>query len=354
MPVSKSLRSSGPIAGSLSSLSRALPDRTGRVPSLPPPRPPRRVERPAPLPPPPLVDEGARSDAADDESPPRALPRPPRAQTADQSETDAEASRAAFDTLRALLRKRGNDDPEVLNLEGWTATREPRLLSGAGRLGGWHYKFTDPDGETYKTVVEAACAAEPRAEGEEAPSFFEETCWLRARHARFAKLKTWERPAAVRDLAVPPPPDDPVPDVFGGFDAAYGDDWTRAKPHPQFVDDDVAAMGGDMDDERCWGPRTALAVACQAARMRPPVHRRNVTPAGWCDGLLQLADDEPDQAHRAALRELARVAKALDSDCRDAAKRDAEKNWPAARYKKMCVLILGTSNQLFLLFVSLM
>ena len=293
MPVSKSLRSSGPIAGSLSVLSRALPDRNGRVPA-PRQQPPRARKRRPQLPPPPLVDEDARSNADDGESPPRALPRPSRAQTADQSETDAEAARGAFAKLRALLRKRGITDPKILALDGWRATRVRNPLCDDGWRCGWRYNFTSPDGERYRNLVSAACAAEPRAEGGEVPSLLEETCWARARHTRFAALEPWQRPAPLRHLQLPPPPDDPVPNIRGGFDDAYGDDWTRTKPHPQFVRDDVAAMGGDMDDDRCWGPRTELAVACQAAKMRPPVHRRNVTPAGWCEGLLQLADDEPD------------------------------------------------------------
>ena len=231
-----------------------------------------------------------------------------------------------------MLRKRGNEDPNVLELEGWTATRERKRLTAAGRLNGYKYKFTDPDGEEYCTVVEAACAAEPRAEGEEqAASLLEETFWEDARHKRFEELKWWERPAALRHVRVPPSPDDPVPDSLGGFDAAYGDDWTRDRPHPQFVRDDVAAMGGDMDDDRCWEPRTELAEACQKARMRPPVHRRNVEPARWCEGLLELANNEPDRARRKELRELQRAATKIDRDCRDAAKSYAEKNWAAPR-----------------------
>ena len=333
---------------SLSDLASALPVSHRPAGFVPPRQPLRRGKRRAPLPPPPL-DEDARSDADDGESPPRALLRPPRAQTAGQSETDAEAARGAFAKLRALLRKRGITDPKILELEGWRATRRPRPLAGAGHSSGWSYKFTDPDGETYKNLVSAACAAEPRAEGEEAaPSFLEETCWARARHGRFAALEPWQRPAPLRWLSVPPPPVDEVPDVLGGFDAAYGDDWTRDRPHPQFVDDDVAAMGGDMDDERCLGPRTELAVACQAAKMRPPVQRRNLSPGGWCEGLLELADRETDQARRAELRELERAAAAIDLDCRDAAKRYAEKNWPAARcchvLATLCVFVIRTTE----------
>mmetsp|Transcript_17344 Transcript_17344/g.45570 ORF Transcript_17344/g.45570 Transcript_17344/m.45570 type:complete len:400 (-) Transcript_17344:426-1625(-) len=346
MPVEKlrrSTRGDGPIPQSLSELSGALDGRAAPLRQQP-----RERKRRARLPPPPLVDEDARSNADDGESPPCALPRPPRAQTADQSETDAEAARAAFDALRELLRKRGNKDPKVLELAGWTATRVRPPPKADGRTNGWRYTFTDQDGETYRTLVSAACAAEPRAAGEEAPSLLDETYWARARHDHFTELKWWERPAALRHVRVPPPPDDPVPDALGGFDAAYGDDWTRAKPHPQFVRDDVAAMGGDMDDDRCWEPRTALAVACQTAKMRPPVHRRNVPPKTWCRGVLQLADNEPDQAQRAALRELARVAKALDSDCRDAAKSYAEKNWAAPRcchlLATICVCIIRTTE----------
>ena len=218
MPVEKlrrSTRDDGPIQQSLSELSGAL---DGRVPA--PRQQPRARKRRAPLPPQPLVDEDARSDADDDESPRRAPPRPPRAQTADQSETDAEAARAAFDALRELLRKRGNNDAQVLALEGWAATREPRPRTHNGWSHGYKYTFTDPDGETYKSLVSAACAAELRASGEEVPSLLEETCWARARHKRFEELKWWERPAALRHVRVPPSPDDPVPDSLGGFDAA--------------------------------------------------------------------------------------------------------------------------------------
>ena len=109
MPVEKlrrSTRGDGPIQQSLSELSGAL---DGRVPA--PRQQPRARKRRAPLPPQPLVDEDARSGADDDESPRRAPPPPPRAQTAGQSETDAEAAQGAFAALRALLCKRGSDDP---------------------------------------------------------------------------------------------------------------------------------------------------------------------------------------------------------------------------------------------------
>ena len=346
MPVSKSLRSSGPITGSLSALSADLPRRAGFVPRQ---QPPRARKRRVPLPPRPLVDEDARSDADDGESPPRAPLRSSRAPTADESETDAEATRAAFDALRDVLRKRGNKDPNVLELAGWTATCERnRPHSGSGWLQGWRYTFTDQDGETYTTLVSAACAAELRASGEEEPSLLEETFWEDVRHKRFEELKWWERPAALRHVRVPPPPDDPVPGSLGGFDAAYGDDWTRDRPHPQFVRDDVAAMGGDMDDDRCCRPRTALAVACQAAKMRPPVHRRNVTPNRWREGLLELADKEPDQARREVLRELERAATTIDRDCREAAKETAKRDWPAPRcchvLAMLCVFVIRTTE----------
>ena len=53
---------------------------------------------------------------------------------------------------------------------------------------------------------------------------------------------------------------------MGGFKAAYGPDWTANKSHPDFIRDDVKAMGGDMDDPRCSGPRTRIA--------RRPANRR--------------------------------------------------------------------------------
>ena len=333
---------------SLSDVSRALPEsRTGRVLPPPPPRQPlRRGKRRAPLPPPPL-DEDARSDADDGESPPRALLRPPRAQTAGQSETDAEAARGAFAKLRALLRKRGITDPKILELEGWRATRRPRPLAGAGHSSGWNYKFTDPDGETYKNLVSAACAAEPRAEGEEAaPSFLEETCWARARHGRFAALEPWQRPAPLRHLAVPPPPDDPVPDAAGGFD--YGEDWSTNGAHAGWLADSLAAHGGDIEDDRCEEPRALLATACQKADVRPPAYARNLAPATWMEDVEALAKSEPDMARRSALRELARRAAEIDLDCREAAKRYAEKNWPAARcchvLATLCVFVIRTTE----------
>ncbi len=280
---------------------------------------------------------------------PQQLRRAPK-RTAVAPETPGQASQRALEELQRALRRRGHKDTEIPQLlQGWTATRERQPVRHTGTYHGDTYQVTDPDGETYRSIVSAACAAEPRAEGEEAaPSLLDETFWEDARHGRFAKLARWQRPAPVRDLKVPPPPDDPVPNILGGFDNAYGDDWTRAKPHPQFVRDDVAAMGGDMDDDRCCRPRTALAVACQAAKMRPPVHRRNVPPRTWRRGILRLADNEPDLARRAELRELERAAAAIDLDCREAAKRYAEKNWPAARcchvLATLCVFVIRTTE----------
>jgi hypothetical protein len=324
-------------------LSRALPDRTGRVPSLPPPRPPRRVKRRAPLPPPPLDDEDARSDD-DGESPSPAPPRPARAQTAGQSETDTEASRAAFDALRDVLRKRGNKDPKVLALDGWVGTRRRCPPRGSGSLGTWYHKFTDPDGETYRTLVSAACAAEPRAEGEE--SLLEEKSWAAVRHKRFAKLARWQRPAAVRDLAVPPAPVDPVPDAAGGFN--YGEEWSTNGAHAGWLADSLAAFGGDIEDDRCEEPRALLAAACQKADVRPPAYGRNLPPATWMEDVEALAESEPDLAQRAALRELARTAAAIDLDCREAAKESAKRDWPAPRschlLATLCVFVIRTTE----------
>lgn len=175
---------------SLSDLSRPLPNRLGRVQ----PQQPRRAEHRAQLPPPPLDDSDARSDGDDGDVPQRApLWRPARraaARTCDLSEMAAvEASRAALDLLRARLRDRGIEDPDVLT--GWKGTRTQRYRPGDGRANGWEYTFTDPDGETYRGLGEAACAAEPRDEDEETPSLLEEIHWAGQRYRTFAALEPW-------------------------------------------------------------------------------------------------------------------------------------------------------------------
>jgi len=194
--------------------------------------------------------------------------------------------------------------------------------------------------------VSAACAAEPRAEGEEEPSLFAEIFWEDARHGRFAKLARWQRPAAVRDLAVPPAPVDPVPDAAGGFD--YGQEWSVNGAHAGWLADSLAAFGGDIEDDRCEEPRALLAAACQKADVRPPAYGRNLPPATWMEDVEALAKSEPDLARRAALRELARRAAAIDSDCREAARETAKRDWPAARcchvLATLCVCVIRTTE----------
>ena len=259
-----------------------------------------------------------------------------------QSKTAVEASRAALDALRAKLRARGNTDPEVRKLTGWTATRV-KQLNHLGVANGWEYKFTDSGGEVYRGLVQAACAAEPRDKDEETPSLLDEIHWEGERYRSLEELEPWQLPAVLRSRPLPPPPVDRVADALGGFKAAYGPDWTANKSHPDFICDDVKAMGGDMDDLRCSRPRTLIAEACQPADMRPPVLRRHVAPWTWIGGVKELAKQEPDLARRAALHELARVAKKIDLDCREAAKKTARKDWAEPRCClawRLCAFIL--------------
>ena len=61
-----------------------------------------------------------------------------------------------------------------------------------------------------------------------------------------------------------------------------------------------------------------------------------------------LAKSEPDLARRAALRELARRAEAIDENCREAAREVAERDWPASRcchaLAVICTCIIRTTS----------
>lgn len=77
--------------------------------------------------------------------------------------------------------------------------------------------------------------------------------------------------------------------------------------------------------------------------------RRHVAPWTWIGGVKELAKQEPDLARRAALHELARVAKKIDLDCREAAKKTAKKELAAPRcclgLATVCVFIIRTTSQ---------
>ena len=262
-----------------------------------------------------------------------------------QPETPEQASRRALEELQRTLRRRGHEDTELPQLlQGWTATRErnPRTCRG---LAGYNYTFTDPDGETYRSIVSAACAAEQRVTGVEEPLFYE-VDWNRERHRRLAALPRYERPFGLRHRDLPPPPVDEVPSAAGGF--AYGNDWENGTHAPWLVDS-LKAAGGDIGDPRCERPRTLLAKACEKADVRVPLYQRGSKPAAWLEDVLALAEDETDQARRAALRELAHVAEKIDEDCREAARDNVEWDEPrcchVAAALAVCALELGTGRE---------
>ena len=72
---------------------------------------------------------------------------------------------AALDALRQRLGGRGRAGRDVL--AGWTASRK-KLTKAGGHSNGYAYTFTDPDGEQYHSLTEAARAAERRLPGDAA------------------------------------------------------------------------------------------------------------------------------------------------------------------------------------------
>ena len=339
MPIIKQYRtrSNGPAhTESLSELASALPDWHGQ--GLPPPalrpEPERRATRPRARP----RDSGGN---AAEQRRPSARSGPRRA---DRPETPEEASRRALEELQRVLRGRGHEASEVSQLvQGWSATRERYVNTATGTYRGYNYKFTDPDGETYKNLVSAACAAEPRAEGEDYV-LFDEVDWEGERYRRLAALPQYRRPVGLRHGELPPPPVDEVPSASGGF--AYGDDWGNGTHAPWLVAS-LKAAGGDIGDDRCEKPRARLAAACQKANVRPPAYQRDLAPATWIGDVEDLA--KADSNRRAALLELVSVATQIDSDCREAARENVEWDEPrcchVAAVLAVFALLEGTERE---------
>lgn len=275
-----------------------------------------------------------RSEAEGSDEQPRAQPyewpeqhggrRAPQ-RTAAPPETPGQASRRALEELQRVLRRRGHEASELPQLlQGWTGTRERSPRTSTGMLNGYHYKFTDPDGETHGSIVKAACAAEQRFAGVEEP-LFDEVDWGGERYRRLAALPRYRRPFGLRRCELPPPPVDPVPPASGGF--AYGDDWSNGTHAPWLVAS-LKAAGGDIGDERCERPRNLLAAACEKADVRPPAYQRFSSPGAWIGDVEDLAKSETDSNRRAALLELVSVATQIDSDCREAARENVEWDEP--------------------------
>ena len=336
MPITKQYRtrSNGPaLPESLSELASALPDPTGQ--GLPPAlRTERRATRPRARP----RDSGGN---AAEQRRPSARSGPRRA---DRPETPEQASRRALEELQRVLRGRGHEASTVSQLvQGWSATRERYVNPATGTYRGYHYTFTDPDGEKYGSIVSAACAAEPRAEGE-GYVLFDEVDWEGERYRRLAALPQYRRPFGLRHCDLPPPPVDPVPPASGGF--AYGDDWENGTHAPWLVDS-LKAAGGDIGDPRCERPRALLATACAKANVRPPAYQRDLAPATWIGDVEDLA--KADSNRRAALLELASVATQIDSDCREAARENVEWDEPrcchVAAVLAVFALLEGTERE---------
>ena len=120
--------------------------------------------------------------------------------------SDEQQSCAALDALRAKLR-----DPEQAGrdlLAGWTASRK-RKGSILDRLQGFHYQFTDPDGEVYNNLTPAASAAARRLSQE---TGFDAALWLAEAAPRTATGRPgecearrvgepWRRFASMSDVA---------------------------------------------------------------------------------------------------------------------------------------------------------